>query len=75
MKITDAKGKEELIRWQKADPTINKIRAMVVQEHRDDIEHDGILYQSLKPSMGEEIMSILQLVLLKQYRRSHMILQ
>ena len=58
-----------MIRWQKADPTLDKIRAMVVQEHGDYEEHDGILYRNFKPSMGEETTSILQLVLPKHYRR------
>ena len=65
----EAKGKEDLIRWQKADPTLDKIRAMVIQERGDYEEHDGILYRNFKPNIGEETASILQLVLPKQYRR------
>ena len=42
--IKEAKGKEELIGWQTADPTLDKIRAMVVQDRGDYEEHDGILY-------------------------------
>ena len=38
----DAKGKEELKRWQKADPTLDKVRAMVVKGRGDYEEHDGI---------------------------------
>ena len=65
----DGKGKEELMRWQKSDPTLNKIRAMVSQGRGGYEEHDGILYRNFQPHMGEEATYILQLVLPKQYRK------
>ena len=64
----DGKGKAELIRWQKTDTTLAKIRALATQRRGGYEEIDGILYRNFT-SGDEKDRSVQQLVLPKYYRK------
>ena len=65
----NGKGKEELIQWQKTDPTLTKIRALATQGQGNFEECDGIIYRNYRSNEGEEIANIQQLVLPRVYRK------
>ena len=64
----DGKGKAELIRWQKADATLAKIRTLATQGSGGYEETGGILYPNFT-SGDEKDRSVQQLVLPKYYRK------
>ena len=65
----DEKGKSELIKGQKTDITLSKIRALAMQGRSGYEEMDGILYRNFRSGDEEKDRSVQQLVLPKCYRK------